>query len=809
MLHRWRIFGIGSALTLAAVSSAQKTQGPACGSTAGAARVTFSGTVSDATGARVTSATVHIGCGSYVQQAHTDGSGRFTLTMPEGQYHLQIQAAGFAGYTNDVSITSSTPNADITLAVQNASNTVTVQAEAGYVANNSVLATKTDTPLLETPQSISVITRDQMDAQAPQSLNEAVRYAPGVVPESQGTTSSFWNASSLQLRGFIPDIYQDGLTDDTYGNTLLDAYFYQRIEVLEGPSSVLYGQGNPAGIVNVESKRPLATSLHEVQLGFGTYGRYEGNFDFSGPLMSPHLLYRLTGVGFTEGAQTWFIHPRRLAIAPSLTWLPDSKTSLTLLSNYTYNPETGAYANVPALGSVLPNPNGKIAPGFFPGDPNFNMTKQSFIQAGDVFTRVFNHDWRLEQNFRFTGNKDHANMIWPEDLEADNATLDRYTFIRHTTFNSTLSDQRVVKTLQTGSIKQTLLAGVNYTHYSEHWNWGDGDVDPINVFHPTYHLQIATPSVSGIESTIDNQTGIYFQDQAALGRLRLSFAGRQDWLSYNDTTTNIDPANGSTTNVTKQDADKFTVRTGAVYLIGRGFAPYFSYATSFQPDIGLSESGTALPPTTGKQYEGGVKYQPQRLNMLITADVYDLAQQNVGTPDPLNPNFTIPIGEIRSRGFELQGHSSLGHRVSMVASYAYTDSKYSKSNAMGIPLNGTDPVSTQGKYQYGVPLNLASLWIDYNVPFALVRGLGVSAGSRFVGASWGDNVNSFKVPGATLFDGALHYDFSNDSGWLHGARLQINASNIGNRTYVASCYATDGCYYGAKLTAYGSMRYRW
>jgi iron complex outermembrane receptor protein len=195
--------------------------------------------------------------------------------------------------------------------------------------------------------------------------------------------------------------------------------------------------------------------------------------------------------------------------------------------------------------------------------------------------------------------------------------------------------------------------------------------------------------------------------------------------------------------------------------------------------------------------------------MLITADVYDLAEQNVGTPDPENPSFTIPVGEIRSRGFELQGHSSLGHRFSMVASYAYTDSKYSKSNASGTPLGGTDPVSSQGKYQYGVPLNIASLWMDYNLPSPLFRNLGVSAGSRFVGASWGDNVNSFKVPGATLFDGALHYDFSSDSGILHGARLQINASNIGNRTYVASCYATDGCYYGAKLTVYGTMRYRW
>ena len=144
----------------------------------------------------------------------------------------------------------------------------------------------------------------------------------------------------------------------------------------------------------------------------------------------------------------------------------------------------------------------------------------------------------------------------------------------------------------------------------------------------------------------------------------------------------------------------------------------------------------------------------------------------------------------------------------MIASYAYTSSIYTKSDATGVALDGSvEP--TQGKYQYGVPLNIASFWADYNLPFASLNGLGVSAGSRFVGGSWGDKVNSFKVPGATLFDGALHYDFASDPRLFHGARLQINAANIGNRTYVASCDASDSCYYGAKLTVYGTMRYRW
>jgi iron complex outermembrane recepter protein len=796
MFSRRHICAIGFAFLLSSTSFAEQLPWPACSGSSG--ETTLTGAVSDSSGARVTSATVQLRCGGEVYETHTDATGQFRMKVPQGPYRLQVNAAGFAAHSEDLNAEAAAVNTDVNLAVGNPSTSINVSADAGYVANDSTTATKTDTPIFETPQSISVVTRAEMDARAPQIINEVLRYAPGVVAESQGNTTAFWNASSLQLRGFIPSIFQDGLTDDQYGNGLLDAYFYQQVDVLAGPSSVLYGQGNPAGVVNVETKRPMASNYGEVQVGFGTYGRYEGNFDFSGPLFTPHLLYRLTGVAFTEGSQTWFIRPQRLAIAPSLTWIPDGKTSLTLLSNYTYNPTVGAYAAIPAQGSVLYNPNGNIPVGFFPGDPNFNETRQSFFQVGDAFTRVLGSDWRVDQNFRFTNNRNHADMIWPESFEPDEALLDRYAFTRHVAFDSVLSDQHISKVVRTGAIRHTLLAGFNYSHFHEDWNWGSSDVDPINVFAPVYRQQIAVPVLDSGETNVTHQTGVYFQDQAAIGRLRLSFAGREDWLSYWDKTG---------PDITKQKDSKFTVRTGANYLLGAGFAPYFSYATSFQPDIGVQENGSALPPTTGTQYEAGIKYKPNRANLLITAAVYNLAQQNVGTLDPSNPTFTIPVGEIRSRGAELQARTTLRFGLSLVASYAHTDSKYSQSNVMGTTIDGlVQP--TQGKYQFGVPGNIASFWSDYKLPFRSWSGLGLGAGTRFTGASWGDNVNSFQVRNVTLFDGALHYDFSNE-GRLRGARIQINASNIGNRTYVASCSDSVDCYYGMKLSIYGTVRYRW
>ncbi|GGH05052.1 TonB-dependent siderophore receptor [Silvibacterium dinghuense] len=759
----------------------------------------WSATITDHSGAVLPMASVELLCGAQQFAARSAGPGRFTANVVPGDYLLKVSAAGFAPIQQEIAVNAQAASLTLALDVQKASNTVTVQAEAGYVATDSGSAMKIDTPLLETPQSVDVITRELMDDQQPQYLNDALRYAAGVNAENEGTSSQFWTSNSIQLRGFTPGIFLDGLEEDPDGNTLLDAYFYQRIEVMAGPSSVLYGQASPGGIINVETKRPLSAPLREIELGFGSYGHNELNFDFSGPLATRKLLYRLTGVGFKEGSQTWFIDPQRVAIAPALTWIPDDRTSLTILTNYTYNPTVGAMANLPASGTVLYNPYGKVSPDFYLGDPNYNQTKQSFLELGDVFTRSFDHGWQLGQNYRFTSNKDHAQMIWPEELESDMQTLDRYTFDRHTTFTTSNSDQRVSEVWNTGKVTQTFLGGVNYTHFDEHWHWGSGDVESINIFHPKYYVPIVDPAITGSEVASSDQTGLYFQDQVSVGHLRASAGLRQDWYKVNEVA-----SYGSI----NEDQSKLTWRTGASYLLGNGFAPYFSYTTSFEPDLSLGENSQPLPPTTGRQYEAGVKYQPAKQNMMLTAAIYDLAEQNVGTTDPNNPNFTIAVGEIRTRGVELSAHASLSHALSYTASYTHLKSLYAKSDTDDTGIDGVTR-TTQDQYQYGVPLNMASLWFDYTLPTSLFCGFGGGAGGRFVGASWGDDVNSFKVPGVTLFDASAHYDLPSDMRWLRGTRFQFNATNLGDRNYVASCYSSTGCYPGLMRTLYGTMRYRW
>ncbi|WP_430390148.1 TonB-dependent siderophore receptor [Dyella sp. 20L07] len=685
--------------------------------------------------------------------------------------------------------------------------TVLGQSTVGYVAGNGSAGTKTDTPIIETPQSISVVTRQQLDDQQPQNLNEALRYSPGVVAESQGTASGFWGANSLQLRGFTPGVYLDGLQDDTSSNAMVDPYFYQSVEVLSGPASVLYGQASPGGVVNMVSKQPVDTPLHEVTFGIGNYNRYQMGFDVGGPLdQDGKWLYRLTGIGLTQDTQTDWIKHKRYGIAPAITWRPDENTSLTLLSNFTYSPAMGDFSNVPAVGTVLYSPLGKVSSDFSSGDPNFNKAVQRVGMVGYQFEHRFNDTWSFEQNARFTDNRNEANMIWPDGLEADGATLDRYAFVRHMSSRSYLLDNRLKTQFDLGALKNTVLMGAQYSRYNENWSWGTNfNVPSVNIFNPVYGGPIQGPdpaSFSAYDSHA-SQTGVYLQDQISLDRWRFLLGVRQDWTKQDQT------SNTPSMVIPNQPDHKFTWRTGLVYLFDNGLAPYVSYSTSFQPQFGsVTANGTAALPTTGQQYEGGLKYQPVGSNSLITLAVYNLTEQNVPETDPQNPNFVTQVGEIRSRGVELSSRTSLTDHLDLIASYTYTDSRYTKTPTLDTGYNGIT-VPVQGNYQYAVPRQNASLWADYTLHDSALQGLGFSGGVRYIGSSYGDDVNSFKVPAFTLLDAALHYDLGMADPALHGLKVRLNLANLLDKSYVAACTSSTSCNFGVRRTIYASASYDW
>ncbi len=343
-----------------------------------------------------------------------------------------------------------------------------------------------------------------------------------------------------------------------------------------------------------------------------------------------------------------------------------------------------------------------------------------------------------------------------------------------------------------------MTAGVDYQRISFKERYDSDFAEPsLDIFAPVYNQVITPPTAYSIDTQLQNQVGLYAQDQIRLGRWSFLIGGREDWV---DGSVHDDVAN---TNSSQSDS-KFTWRVGLVYLFYNGLAPYFSYSTSFYPSTGTNYAGSAFKPTTGEQYEVGLKYQPTGFNSFVTVSAFNLTQQNVLTADSLHPEFETQTGEIRSRGVELEGHASLSNNLDLVLAYAYLDNVVTKSNTTSGAY--TD---NAGKTPSGIPNQMASAWVNYEVPWHPLAGLRLGGGIRYVGATYGDNADSFKVPSVTLFDAAIHYDLGQANDRLKGWQAEVNATNLFDKTYVAGCTSSTVCYYGLRRTVLGSLKFKW
>lgn len=675
----------------------------------------------------------------------------------------------------------------------------------GYVAKQSAAGTKTSTPIIETPQAVSVVTRDQMDAQAVQNVPQALRYTAGVAPEPRGASQSGYE-KWLYARGFALDEYLDGLKllSGEFGAPQVDPFFLERLEVLHGPASVLYGQASPGGVANLVSKRPTDTPYRAVTLEAGNHSRYQGSFDLSGPLdKEGRFLYRLSGFGRTAETQVDHTKEQRVAIAPSVTWKPTDKTTLTVLGSYQYDPKAGFEGYVPALGSVLPNPEGKIPTSFFSGDPSYDRFFRRQYSIGYLLEHSFDETWTVRQNTRYNHVDAKQEGVWPLFLNG-NRTLRRYSF-RDTEHNDAISlDNQVEAKFITGVVKHTVVAGLDYQHYL--WNQiaaNNFAAPTIDIFNPTYGQVIPTPRVNYDTRQRLSQTGIYAQDQIRIDKWAVLFGGRFDWANRH-----IDDHLARET--ISQSDKAFSGRAGLVYLFDNGLAPYASYTTSFNPtsatDAGLDVNGNPFKPTKGQQYEVGVKYQPTGFNSFVTLSAFNLKQKDVLTTDPdtshvcAGSTCQIQNGEVRSRGVELSGKASLTDGFDLTAAISYLDNKVTKAN----PADGT-----LDKHPASVPAFLTSLWGSYRFLDGAARGLGLSAGVRHVGSSWGDGTNSFKVPSYTLVDAGISYDLGGLQDKLAGIQASVNATNLFDKEYVASCANATRCYYGLRRTVIGRLKYEW
>ncbi|MHA3790640.1 TonB-dependent siderophore receptor [Sphingomonas sp. YL-JM2C] len=673
----------------------------------------------------------------------------------------------------------------------------------GYVASRSMAGTKTNTPLIETPQSIAVITRDQMEDRGVKNLSDAFAYTAGVI----GDNVVEGRYDKPVIRGFSARQYLDGLYLNYYASGYLmprvETYGLERAEILRGPSSVLYGANAPGGMVNMVSKRPTADPLREINLQYGSYDRKQASFDLGGAVDENNIVtYRLTGLWRKSDTQTDYAKDDRIFIAPAVTFRPSADTSLTLLAHYQHDKQGTAINFLPSQGTVTPTVSGRrISTSFFTGEPSFNAFDREDYGIGYEFEHRFNDTFKVRQSARYM----HADLSYTGVYaagwnDAAQTQLRRGSLSAGGSLDTIGLDTNAEAKFATGPVRHTVIVGIDYQHGSFDDRQGYGTVGTglglIDAFDPVYGATVNPISTYTLVDQSQRQLGVYFQDQMKLTeRLTFVAGGRQDWARSSTDSKRRTVSTGVTTTPTNVSIDqqKFTYRFGLVYETPSGLAPYISYSTSFQPQAGASAEGTPFVPTTGKQIEVGVKYQPTGVDGFVTASLYDLRQQNVLTSDPSHPgtSYQIQTGEVRSRGFEIDGTLNLSDSFKTLAAYTFADTEVTRSN-------GTD----LGKTPINRPRHVGSLWGDYTQRTGWASGLGLGLGVRYVGKSYGDALNTFEVPEVWLADAALHYTL--DQRW----RFSITATNLLDKKYVGQCGSATTCYYGYRRSVIGTATYR-
>lgn len=660
---------------------------------------------------------------------------------------------------------------------------------AGYVARTTTTGTKTNTPLIEVPQAVAVVTRDQMDARGVTNLGQALTYSAGVVGEPFGSDARF---DSPIIRGFsaATSQYLDGLAlMRTQGMISIEPYGLERINVLHGPSSVLYGQGNPGGLIDMISKRPTWTTFGEVNAEGATFDRYTGSFDFGGPVAKgSDVAYRMTGLVRNGGTQIDHIKDDRYFFAPSLTWRMSEATTLTILASIQHDNSLSPVGLPNAY--TLYTPYGRQLPRNFDiSEPGFDHSDRTLVNGGYEFEHRFDNDWTFRQNARYTALNWGYQSLYFSGLDTVDPTIANRGASYNTEHLGTFTiDNQLEKTFETGPLGHTLLMGLDARRHEVNTGTAFGTAPSLNLVSPVYGVAVPTNIwyTSNVNGAL-NQVGLYGQDQVRFERWLMTLGLRHDWASTDSTTlSNFGNSNQ------KQTDQATTGRVGLTYLFDNGIAPYASYSTSFLPVIGNMPAvlgGAPFKPSSGEQYEIGVKYQPVGWKGFFSAALYDLTVTNLTSSELIGGvSYSVQTGKVRSRGLELSGVTSLAEGLNLTANYAYTDARIVRGdNAGNRPAN--------------VPMHSASLWLDKTILDGQFAGLGFGAGVRFVGARYDLDTNANKLPANTLFDASAHYEKDH-------YKLSVGLKNLTDVKYVATC-GSFGCYYGDGRTIDARLTYKW
>ncbi len=678
-------------------------------------------------------------------------------------------------------------------------------SSSGLISYVSATGAKTDTPIVDTASSVSVLTAQRIADLGAETVQDALGYVAGVYNGPYGVDSrGDWS----QIRSVSPVQYLDGLRTNFnfYNNTRPNPYTLQQVEILKGPSSVLYGQGSLGGIINMVSKKPQTEFSGQLWGQLGSFDRRQLAIDVTGAVnQQASVLYRAVALLRDSGSQTDFVDDDSLLFNPSVTIHLSDMTELTVIGHW-QNSETGSSTQFfPHEGTRLPAPNGPIPVNRFVSEPAFDGYDSEQQALTALLQHDFSNGWSVQAGSRYSDSTvDYRTMYgWPPVFQADDRSLLRSIYISDNQARTLTTDLRLHGNHMWGNSLHKVVLGIDYqnakTDNDSLFLFGQGGL--LDLYDPVYGMISNFPSMDEVIDTPANhilQTGVYLQDQIYLG---------DNWII--SAALRHDRVKNKTAVTTSQLSEATTGKFGLMYQFANNWSPYLSYSESFEPIVGEDAYGQSYEPKSGEQFELGLKYQPAGTEHLLTASVYQITEQNRTTPlsaadlnDPavINPAGSIQVGAAEITGLELEGQFEW-QTIDVYASYAYTDSEITQSNTLG----------ELGARLAATPDHMFSSWLTWR-PEHFWPGFKIGAGIRYVGETSDGSARVVAEDGSVLNEPLLTRDYTLLDfmlGYESGPYdFSFNVDNLTDKTVTTSCLARGDCFYGQKRTITASVKYQ-
>ncbi|WP_104036952.1 TonB-dependent siderophore receptor [Vibrio jasicida] len=699
-----------------------------------------------------------------------------------------------------------------------------VGPDFSYLGAKSRTATKMDLAINETPRAVSVVTREQMDDRASISVSDALQYTPSIQTNYFGEDNK---QDWFIIRGFKQansGLYQDGtrLYSSGFYSWQIDPFALERVEVLRGAASVLYGQNPPGGVINLVSKRPqFDGGSGQVSLEYGSEDRKQISLDVNSEV-NEKLAVRVQGLARKNGTRVDGVEAERFLIAPSLTYKFTDMSEITLLTSYQKD-DSGPYLQfLPVEGTLKPNKNGKISDSLAIGNTDWETFEREQLSLGYEFSHRFNDTTSFVQSTRYSQMEVNLRQMYSYVYAADVPGLgplldplnERKSILRAATTEDGSSDafnidNRLIHNMKWGSVEHNLMVGIDYQMVSIDGKdfasdplVADGDSilttpigmlpDPrFDVFNPSYSdnvwlldsttLQPLTDADKQRTKVDNEQLGIYLQDHMLINDKWAVLLGAR----YDNTSNEVH--NVTTGSRTKVDNEEWTLSLGTAYITNSGFTPYFSYSQYFDPIIQQDSAGKPAKPESGDQFEVGVKYQPRSFDGYFNVAAYQATKENLAR---IYLNELTQIGKVENKGLELEAVANVTPSLTLLGNIAYVDSEIKED------VN----TSWVGNTPSQVANTVSSAWAHYRFLEGTFDGLAFGLGARYTGESYGDNTETLKVPGYFLMDATVSYRIGD-------YKLQVAAKNLADKEYVATC---DGfCWYGDRRNVIANLTYDW